>query len=337
MFSQHLLFFFSALGAFNGCALALYLALKANATRSQRWLAFLVLMVSVRTGKSVMYYFWPELPKWILQLGLSACFLIGPALYFFVRSSLEPQEMSLKRHYPHCAGLVLLLAIVNLALPYSENLALWRGPVITVICYSWLAYTLCAAAYLFAWRTRLTDATQRYLLCLATLGVLVIWLAYYLFGYTSYLVGALSFTFLLAASFFVYLSQGMTQSVVLPYQHRKIDDDQASTELLALAELMERERLYLDPGLNLARLSRRLGMPQARLSQLLNDNNQTSFKAYLTDLRINEAKRLLKAEPEKPLELIALASGFQSVSTFYAAFKKLQGSTPNAFRQAQSV
>ncbi len=337
MISQHLLFFFSALGAFNGCVLALYLGLKNNATQAQRWLAWLILMVSVRTGKSVMYYFWPELPKWVLQVGLSACFLIGPALYFFVRASLEPQAHSLKQHALHCAALFVLLAAFNLVFPYSENPALWRGPVIAVISYSWLAYTVCSAAYLYAWRTRFTDAMQRLLLCVTTLGVMVIWLAYYLCGYTSYLVGALSFSFLLAASLFVYISKGMTQSVALPYQHRKIDENQASAELLALAELMERERLYLDPGLNLARLSRRLGMPQARLSQLLNDNNQTSFKAYLTDLRINEAKRLLKAEPEKPLEWIALASGFQSVSTFYAAFKKRQGSTPNAFRHAQGA
>lgn len=96
---------------------------------------------------------------------------------------------------------------------------------------------------------------------------------------------------------------------------------------------MATERLYLDPALTLPRLARRLGMPQTRLSQLLNDNNQTPFKQYLAQLRVQEAKALLRREPLKPLETIAEAAGFQSMSTFYSAFKKVEGITPTAFRQ----
>lgn len=87
MLYDHLLFFFSALGAFNGVALAIYLWCAASSSLAQRALAVLILMVSVRTGKSVVFYFLPDTPAPIMQAGLTACMLIGPALYFFTRAS----------------------------------------------------------------------------------------------------------------------------------------------------------------------------------------------------------------------------------------------------------
>ena len=171
----------------------------------------------------------------------------------------------------------------------------------------------------------------------ALTGVWVIWMAYYTAGYTSYIVGALSFTFVLASSVVVYLRQRAGQATVEPYQDRRIAEPEATTQLQALAELMEKERLHLDPGLTLPRLARRLGMPQTRLSQLLNDNNQTSFKQYLARLRVLEAKVLLRQLPPKPLELVAEQAGFQSMSTFHSAFKKHEGITPAAFRAAATV
>ncbi|MBW8811754.1 MAG: AraC family transcriptional regulator, partial [Lysobacter sp.] len=141
-------------------------------------------------------------------------------------------------------------------------------------------------------------------------GIWLIWISYYTSGYASYIVGALSFTFVLAASVLVYLRLRAGQTPIEPYQDRRIPQAEAAAQLQALAELMARERLHLDPALTLPRLARRLGVPQTRLTQLLNDNNQTSFKQYLAQLRVGEAKTLLSREPAKPLEAIAEAAGF---------------------------
>lgn len=80
MIAPYLLFFFAGIGAFNGWVLAAWLLLRRPGTPAQRWLAALVLVVSLRTGKSVLFYFYPQISKSILQVGLTACFLIGPCL-----------------------------------------------------------------------------------------------------------------------------------------------------------------------------------------------------------------------------------------------------------------
>lgn len=336
MLRQHFLFFFAMLGAFNGIGVASFLWWRANGQPTQRWLALLILMVSVRTGKSAAFHVWPDIPLVVLQIGLTACFLIGPSLFFLVRSSQGDAPGPGTADKWHIAALLVIAASVNLLFPYDDHVALWRGRITPGINYAWLCYLLLASAQLYRHRARLRGTSSGTLLLGALAGIWLIWTAYYTAGYTSYIVGALCFTFVLAASVLVYLRVRAGHAAIEPYQDRRIPESEATAQLQALADLMTRERLHLDPALTLPRLARRLGMPATRLSQLLNSNNQTSFKQYLARLRVIEAKALLRQTPAKPLEVVAEEAGFQSMSTFYSAFKKQEGATPAAFRAAHA-
>ncbi len=104
--SSQLLFFFSALGAFNGILLTLYLWLSKPVNTQRRLLGALMLVISLRVSKSIWFYFDPNLGKQFLQLGLSACFLIGPLLLFYVASSTGRLE-SLRLKWTWHLGLLL--------------------------------------------------------------------------------------------------------------------------------------------------------------------------------------------------------------------------------------
>lgn len=340
MLDSHLLFFFSGLGAFNGAALSAYLLLRRPATPPLRWLAALVLMLSLRSGKSVLFYFWPDISKWVLQIGLTACFLIGVCLIGFVRAWSDP-DRRLTRSDPLLAmGLFMFAGVFGLIYPYADNVRLWAGPVWGFIQASWLACVL-AATVLFLRVPRqgngsgLSDALSRSNVASVIAGVSVIWLAYATAGLTSYIVGALSFSLVLYLSISVVLSRRRPGSVAEPYRDRKIAEGDAQVALHALHVLMVEEALYKDAGLTLAKLARRLNMPQARLSQLLNDNHKTAFKPYVAQLRIEAAKKVLRTQTAASMEQVAEASGFLSTSTFYRCFSKLEGTTPAAWRQAQ--
>ena len=85
--SSELLFFFSALGAFNGVFLGLYFALFIkNRTRATYFLAGLLFVVSVRVAKSVFLTFYPGTSSTFIHIGLTACLLIGPFLYLYTQA-----------------------------------------------------------------------------------------------------------------------------------------------------------------------------------------------------------------------------------------------------------
>lgn len=255
MLSQHFLFFFAMLGAFNGIVAASVLWWRAKGEPTQRWLSLLILMVGVRTGKSVAFHFWPDIPLVVLQLGLTACFLIGPCLYFLVRSSQRETAGTDTNGRWHLAALLVLAVAVNVLLPYTRNIELWRYVITPGINYAWLGYLLLTTVQVYRHRARLLASPSAPLLLGALAGIWIIWIAYYTAGYTSYIVGALSFTFVLAVSVLVGLRLHAGRATIEPYQDRRIAASDAAVELQALAELMARERLHLDPALTLDRKS----------------------------------------------------------------------------------
>ena len=339
MVQSYLLFFFAGLGAFNGLALSMYLLWRQPVTPAQRWLGVLVLTLSIRTGKSVVFYFWPEVSKLVLQVGLTACALIGPCLIGFVRAWADPQRLHTRSDPILGLGLLGLAFGFGLVWPYPDHPDLWGGPVWNLIQYAWLGCLLLAGA-LFWRATRhkvahvLADGlTSRYVAAVIA-GVAAVWLAYFTAGLTSYIVGALSFSVVLYLSIIVLLARRRASPAPAPYQDRKIAADEADAALSSLHRLMVEEHLYRDTTLTLPKLARRLGMPASRLSQLLNDNHQTAFKPYLAQVRVEAAKRLLSAPGGGAIEQVAEAVGFASMSTFYSSFRKVEGTTPAAWRQA---
>jgi AraC-like DNA-binding protein len=364
MLQSYALFFFAALGSFNGLALSTYLLWREPVSRAQQWLGVLVLMLSLRTGKSVVYFFWPQIPKIYLQLGLTACFLIGLCLLGFVRAWADPRGERTRRDKLWLALVAAAALGFGWAFPYAEYRDLWRWHVIHVIELVWLACLLLSAWVFFRNRAQTpmqsqvesagqVQAASRLLrraeVGSVIVGVALIWLAYATVGFTSYIVGALTFTVLLYFSAMVAFTQrggavgaaelsgAAPQLSTEPYQDRKIEAEQAERDLTALHALMAHEQLYQQANLTLPKLARRLGMPPARLSQLLNDNHKTPFKQYLTQWRIKAAKQLLQAKDPLPMERIAEATGFLSMSTFYSSFKKAEGTTPAAWRAGLST
>lgn len=339
MVQSYLLFFFAGLGAFNGLALSAYLLWRQPVTPAQRWLAALVLMLSLRTGKSVVFYFWPEVSKLVLQVGLTACLLIGPCLIGFVRAWADPQRLQTRIDPVLGVGLLGLAVGFGVAWPYADHINLWAGPVWHLIQYTWLACLLLAGGlFLRAMRQGAahvpTDGLGSGHVAAVIAGVAAVWLAYFTAGLTSYIVGALSFSVVLYLSIIVVLARRRASPAPTPYQDRKIAAGEADAALKSLQKLMAEEHLYRDATLTLPKLARRLGMPAARLSQLLNDNHQTTFKLYLAQVRVEAAKGLLGAPGAVPLEQVAEAAGFASMSTFYSCFRKVEGTTPAAWRQA---
>ena len=70
------------------------------------------------------------------------------------------------------------------------------------------------------------------------------------------------------------------------------------------------------------------------LSMVINQKSGQNFNSFINTFRIAEATRLFGEEKYKHLTIAAIAFevGFNSISSFNAAFKKQTGKTPLAYR-----
>ena len=95
------------------------------------------------------------------------------------------------------------------------------------------------------------------------------------------------------------------------------------------------EKPHLDPGLDLARLARAVGVGSPSLSAILSSEG-LSFYEFVNRHRVEEAKRLLRDPRERrtSIEAVGMMSGFRARSTFYEAFRKVTGQTPAEYRRA---
>lgn len=101
-----------------------------------------------------------------------------------------------------------------------------------------------------------------------------------------------------------------------------------------LEKLIEEEKIHIDTELNEKMLAQKLGIPSYMLSRLMNEHLGKSFSEYFNEMRVNEAKELIKKDMDKKLTNFAIAvdCGFRSESVFYINFKKITGMTPRQFR-----
>ena len=91
---------------------------------------------------------------------------------------------------------------------------------------------------------------------------------------------------------------------------------------------MAESKPYLNPEFRLVDLMQVLPMNRTYLSNFINTEYGCTFYQYVTNYRIEEAKRLMKEHPEMKLQEIAEQSGFSSAAVFSRTFVKEMGVTP---------
>ncbi len=101
-----------------------------------------------------------------------------------------------------------------------------------------------------------------------------------------------------------------------------------------LCFLLDNEKIYKNPDISLGSIALRLNISVTYLSQLINKISGVNFSDFINEYRVKEAQKLLIHPNYEGYAIlsIGLESGFNSKSTFYAAFKKHTGVTPTVYR-----
>jgi AraC-like DNA-binding protein len=270
---------------------------------------------------------WPTLPGYRLAL-----FTVAPAFYLFSRPLLDPAT-------PQAASPTwlwhLLPLTVALLLPAAAAQAL--AFVIGAGYLLWLAYRL------FPLRTE----RENFRLEISLLGsAFVIACAVALLGlqpgrlpgtlfhalYASAIGGALLLV-QLALLLRPQLEEEVRDSVQAAYSHSTLQQVDCEAMLMQMETLMQTQRRYLNPELNLASLAAELSLSGHQLSELLNSRLGKGFSRYLREVRVAAAQQMLCDEPSASVLSVGLSVGFTSQSNFYEAFREVAGTTPGQYRK----
>lgn len=340
-FDTYLLFFFSGLGVFNGLVLTAYFLFIAKPWHiSNGFFAALLIVLCVRIGKSLFFHFNEHIADIYIHIGISACFFIGPLFYLYCNSIVNPNGKVIRYWKLHLVLLTVIIGSIGLIFPYRANYGIWQDYLMNSIYLQWLVYMVLSAVVLrpilvkkFRGKEKLPSVYSW--LINVYFGVLAILIAYLTVYYTSYIAGALTFSvityFLLLFFILNKNKKGVLYLNSIKKDKQRIPIMEAELLLARFRELMQHEKLYLNPNLKSEEVAKKLNLPVHQFSKLLNEHAGKRFSEIINEYRIAFSKELLHSNKNLTLEAIGNESGFNSKTSFYAAFKKRMGQTPAQF------
>ena len=149
-------------------------------------------------------------------------------------------------------------------------------------------------------------------------------------------VSLVSFTLLIWVFTLNSLQLGVLEEfrAKMKYMKSGLTSYKAESLKIKIEKLLTEEKSYLNPNLKIADLSGMLNASENDISQVINAEFNMSFNELINHYRVVEFKSLIEEGNKNHLTLFGVAEecGFQSKSTFNAAFKKATGLTPSEFK-----
>ncbi len=333
-----ILFLLASLGVINGFVLGIFLLSKRGRIPAELFFAGLLIALGIRIGKSVLYYFNPDLDILVRQIGLSACVFVGPLFYLAMREVRDPSDRLRLRDLSLLIFLALAIFIVGLLVPYSEYPHLWNLPIIKAIYAIWVLFTALGINEVIGTIRKHKNSPKfrgdRQYLVGITIGMVFITatyqIAYFIDGVT-YLWGSLIFT---SSFYFLAIRVLAGKHLVLPRPKAPIPSATGQSLIDKIEGIMLDQKPFRNPKLKLDELAELSGLSRHELSKILNEVYTEGFSHYIKEHRVREAQKLISNRHDLSLEGIGYEAGFNSKSSFFEAFKKIVGQTPSAYKKS---
>ncbi len=118
-------------------------------------------------------------------------------------------------------------------------------------------------------------------------------------------------------------------------KNQEISEVKKRTISKELKQAMEIDKVFLNPTLTIDKLASIVNTSSKNLSRVINQEYKKSFRDFINEYRINEVKHKLKSKDYKSKSIlgIALECGFNSEASFYRVFKKVTQKSPKDFIQ----
>lgn len=343
--SDIILVIISGLGVIHGLFLAIFLwTYQKGNSLSNKLLSALLIVLSLRVGKSVFLEFTNGIDIKIIFAGLSTIMAIGPLYYLFALSCTRKAFRLTAKHFLHfipaSIGFIIGLQLEEYhttTLPLEIFLTLFISYYLHFLVYLFFSYW-----YVLQQKEAGLSHDTFVVLRLFFYGLLVIWVAYVLNLFDDvipYVIGPILYSIVAYVVSYIVISRGYIARLDhTKYKTNPVSDEQTDYLYAKAFKLMVDDKQFQNASLSLKSLSESLHVSPQVLSQVINQKSGKNFNSFVNAFRIEEAKLLLHKEEFKnqTIASIAFEVGFNSISSFNTAFKKETGETPMAYRQQLS-
>ncbi|GAA4275076.1 helix-turn-helix transcriptional regulator [Aquimarina gracilis] len=336
MLQQGFILVLSCLGVIQALFLCFYLfTVKKGNKRANRFLAFVLLGLTIRIGKSIFHNYIEVDPR-IRNVAIATILAVGPFLWFYGKALFEKQQTFSNKQYLHLIpfGLFVLLS------PIIPN----RGDTASYIAYGLVfvhlgIYLGVCWNYIFKVKDQITPQLLQWYRNIVV-GVSVVWVLYVgilLRWIPFYILGAISFSFLMYL--FTYLLLKRHVFALEKYSNSTIDRLTSKKVLKKAKKLLVEDEIFLQNDVSLNNVAKQLEVTPRELSQVINENEQKNFSEFVNHYRIQKAKALL-VDPKyvnEKIATIAYDCGFGNVTSFNLVFKAETEITPSQYRNRFKV
>lgn len=327
------------LGVFHGFILGIYLLIKNKPKRlSNSILGILLLLFGLRISKSIFLYFTNDLDFILITLGLTLILILGPLFLYYTKSYLDDNFKLDQKLILHSLPFVVLLVLNSFGLLSREFYISFGVFAIYIHFFTYIVIS-------FIWKRNfiqkdgsVSEIKQKWA-TYTHIGIVFIWISYFVFlidDFIPYILGPLTYSVAIySLSLWAILNKALKEEE-RKYQGSSLDTEKSSELFKTLQSHLSSKRAYLNPNLKLQMVASDLNVTPHTLSQAVNENCNQNFQNLLNSYRIKEAKAKLIQEKNKNLTISAIAydCGFNSISAFNTAFKKIENQTPSQFRKS---
>lgn len=126
-------------------------------------------------------------------------------------------------------------------------------------------------------------------------------------------------------------------SVSLEKKSQSTFDEDLESKYQQIISFFDATKVFKNKEINLFMVADLLQMSYRDVSKLINNYGNKNFNQFINEFRIKEAQKLIKEDTFDKFNLSGIAEevGFNSRSTFFAAFKSITGMTPIEFKNKQ--
>ncbi len=371
-FQLNLIQLFISFGILQGLVFCILLIFRRTNFRANLMLTLFLVSVSFTLFTSLILDFgWYNTHPWLHWLPFSLTFWLGPSLYFYVRFLAMPEYRFRKIDFLHFVPVIfnyfhsIYHLILGRAVPY---------PKLHNFTEALETYGILAMAVYFVFALRLIRKYERSILNTTSnlQHITLKWLKEFIVVVFASLFLILAFIMLdfsllidfrkeySSTLFFKYDEllksinvvslywlgiRGYFQQSILPIRSVEKDFGKTKTStqqekvsevhIHLLLESMEKEKLYLDPSLNLRMLEEKIDLPARDISRTLNIGLEKNFYYFVNEYRVKEARERLSDPRFNHLSVLGIAfdAGFSSKATFNRMFKELTGVSPSYYRK----